>query len=46
MAQAVARWRVGAHRLSHPLESLGYDPGVAVHVDALLALAERISRHG
>jgi len=46
VAQAVARWRSGAHRLSQPLESLGYDPSVAVHVDALLALADRVVRHG
>jgi len=46
MTQAVGRWRAGTHRLSQPLESLGYDPSVAVHVDALLALADRVSRHG
>ena len=37
---AVTRWRAGRHRLEHPHELLAYDPSVATHVDALLALAQ------
>jgi len=39
MAEAVARWRAGTHRLAEPRPGLGYDPSVRVHVQALLALA-------
>ena len=37
--QAVERWRAGRHRLVAPRRHLGYDPDIAVHVDALLAIA-------
>jgi glycosyltransferase involved in cell wall biosynthesis len=36
--QALQRWVAGTHRLAVPREALAYDPSVAVHVDALLAL--------
>jgi glycosyltransferase involved in cell wall biosynthesis len=39
VAQALARWQVGTHRLVDPQASLGYDPAVDVHVEVLLALA-------
>ena len=44
VAQATARWQAGTHRLETPRDSLAYDPSVAVHVEALLALAEQVSR--
>jgi glycosyltransferase involved in cell wall biosynthesis len=44
VAQAVARWRAGTHRLAAPPQNLGYDPRVSVHVDALLAIAESLQR--
>lgn len=37
--EAVAWWRAGNARLADPLGCLGYDPRVATHVAALLALA-------
>ena len=45
VAAAVERWRAGAHRLAAPRELLGYDPRVAVHVDALLTLAHDLAEH-
>ena len=36
---ALARWQAGTHRLTDPLHMLRYDPRVATHVEALLALA-------
>ncbi|MGK2898762.1 MAG: glycosyltransferase family 4 protein [Burkholderiaceae bacterium] len=43
---AVQRWRGGAHRLEAPGRLLAYDPRVAPHVDALLAMAESMApRH-
>ena len=42
VALAVARWQAGAHRLAAPTTLLGYDPRVAVHVDALLAIAQAL----
>lgn len=36
---ALARWQAGTHRLAEPLRSLRYDPRVAPHLEALLALA-------
>lgn len=39
---AVERWRAGAHRLDAPRGLLGYDPDVAVHVTALLGIAEAL----
>lgn len=45
IAQATARWQGGTHRLTVPRDSLAYDPSVAVHVEALLALVDQIS-HG
>jgi glycosyltransferase involved in cell wall biosynthesis len=39
VGHAVARWRTNTHRLAEPLVCLGYDPSVAVHVAALLAIA-------
>ena len=44
VAQATARWQAGAHRLNAPRDSLAYDPSVAVHVEALLALVDRVWR--
>lgn len=44
VATAIARWRLGAHRLETPVSHLTYDPLVAVHVDALLAIAEALTR--
>ncbi len=41
---AVARWRAGTHRIADPLRSLGYDPRVSTHVDALLAIAGSLVR--
>ena len=38
--RAVARWQVGEHRLDAPRAGLRYDSSVAVHVEALLALAD------
>ncbi len=35
---AVERWQGGHHRLARPQESLTYDPGVNIHLDALLGL--------
>jgi len=43
ITEALARWQGGTARLSHPIECLTYDPSVAVHVDALLALAQGLS---
>jgi glycosyltransferase involved in cell wall biosynthesis len=40
---ALTRWRAGTARLAEPRDSLAYDPGVAVHVDALLALATAVA---
>ncbi len=40
---ALGRWRAGTHRLGDPRAALGYDPGVAAHVEALLALAHATS---
>ena len=37
--EALARWQAGAHRLHEPALRMGYDPRVALHVDALLVLA-------
>lgn len=39
VASAVERWRLGTHRLDAPVMHLAYNPHVATHVDALLALA-------
>lgn len=39
VAAATERWRQGRHRLDNPAALLSYDPGVATHVEALLALA-------
>ncbi len=39
---AVERWQRGTARLARPLDHLGYDPDVGVHVDALLALVRRL----
>lgn len=44
VAGAVERWRSGTHRLDTPAAHLTYDPLVATHVDALLALAEALAR--
>ena len=38
--RAVALWQHGAHRLESPLDHLGYDPSVDVHLDALLRWAK------
>ena len=46
LADATARWQAGAHRLANPRDALGYDPGVAAHIDALLALVNEVSRGG
>lgn len=43
VAEAVARWQAGVHRLEQPMAHLGYDPSVSVHVDALLAMAEAMT---
>ncbi len=40
---ALTRWRSGTARLAEPRASLAYDPSVAVHVDALLALATAVA---
>jgi glycosyltransferase involved in cell wall biosynthesis len=44
--EALARWKDGMARLSSPLQCLSYDPSVAVHVDALLALARACQPEG
>jgi glycosyltransferase involved in cell wall biosynthesis len=44
VALGVDRWRKGMHRVAAPLHELGYDPRVSVHVDALLAIVERLVR--
>lgn len=44
VAGAVERWRLGTHRLDAPVMHLAYDPHVATHVDALLAIAEALTR--
>ncbi len=44
VAGAVERWRLGKHRLDAPAMHLAYDPHVATHVDALLAIAEALTR--
>ena len=44
LADASARWQAGVHRLANPREALAYDPSVAVHIDALLARADELSR--
>jgi hypothetical protein len=36
---AVARAQAGQARLANPREHLRYDPSIAAHIDALLALA-------
>jgi glycosyltransferase involved in cell wall biosynthesis len=41
--QAVARWQAGEHRLVTPCANLRYDPSVSVHLDALLAWAQRLA---
>ncbi len=46
LAEATARWQSGAHRLANPRDALAYDPGVAVHIDALLALVDEVSQRG
>jgi glycosyltransferase involved in cell wall biosynthesis len=44
---AVAQWRTDTHRIAMPARALRYDPSVAAHVDALLALVRQWrSRHG
>ena len=43
MAEAVQRWQRGGHRLKDPSSCLRYDPSVAKHVDALLALASAMA---
>jgi hypothetical protein len=44
---AVAQWRTDTHRIAAPTRALRYDPSVAAHVDALLALVRQWqSRHG
>ena len=40
---AVQQWQAGTHRLREPLRCLAYDPRVATHVEALLALARTLS---
>jgi glycosyltransferase involved in cell wall biosynthesis len=44
VAGAVERWRLGTHRLDAPATHLSYDPRIAAHVDALLAIAETLVR--
>ena len=44
VANAVERWQAGTHRITTPLHGLGYDPRVATHVDALLAIAGSLPR--
>ena len=39
---ALARWRTGQLGVGQPLDALGYDPSVDVHVDALLAWVQRL----
>jgi glycosyltransferase involved in cell wall biosynthesis len=41
--EALGRWKAGTARLLSPLRCLTYDPSVAAHVDALLALARACS---
>lgn len=43
VALAVERWQAGTHRVANPLQGLGYDPRVSVHVDALLELARGLT---
>ena len=38
---AVAQWRTDTHRIEVPARALLYDPSVAAHVDALLALVRQ-----
>lgn len=38
---AVTQWRNDTHRLDSPARHVGYDPSVAAHVDALLALVRQ-----
>jgi len=42
VAAAVERWQRGEHRLIAPTYLLAYDPDVAAHVDALLALVRSL----
>ena len=42
--RAVERWQMGTHRIAAPLRGLGYDPRIAPHVDALLAIADALTR--
>jgi glycosyltransferase involved in cell wall biosynthesis len=42
LARAVRRWQDGQSRVAQPLDALAYDPRVATHLDALLALLERL----
>jgi glycosyltransferase involved in cell wall biosynthesis len=44
VAAAVERWRLGTHRLEAPATHMSYDPHVTTHVDALLAIAEALTR--
>jgi hypothetical protein len=44
VAGGVERWRLGTQRLDAPATHLSYDPHVATHVDALLAIAEALTR--
>ena len=44
VALGVARWQAGTHRIAEPLRALGYDPRVATHIDALLAIAGTLVR--
>lgn len=44
VARAVERWQAGTHRIPKPLQGLGYDPRVSVHVDTLLTLAGSLVR--
>ena len=46
LAEATARWQAGTHRLANPRDALAYDPFVAAHIDALLALVDEVSRGG
>ena len=43
VAEATRRWQAGTHRVADPLAALSYDPSVASHVDALLALVRRLA---
>jgi len=44
IASAIECWRLGTHRLDAPVAHLAYDPRVATHVEALLAIAETLIR--